>query len=92
MRIGPASMRRQIGGDQRDRGLDAGDLTGRQVALRRGEFRPELAERAMIFASLMPNIKGPEAGRPLRLMPWQPLVFASLFSVARQQGWLVRDR
>src|SRR6185437_4459092 len=33
-------------------------------------FRPELAERAMLFAGLMPNIKGPEAGRP-RLMPWQ---------------------
>src|SRR3712207_9348877 len=27
----------------------------------------------------MPNIKGPEAGRPLRLMPWQKLVFANLF-------------
>ena len=28
-------------------------------------FRPDLAERAMIFAGLMPNIKGPrpEAGR-----------------------------
>ena len=34
------------------------------------EFRPDLAERAMTFAGLMPNIKGPEAGRPLRLMPW----------------------
>jgi phage terminase large subunit-like protein len=27
----------------------------------------------------MPNIKGPEAGRPLRLMPWQRFVFANLF-------------
>jgi phage terminase large subunit-like protein len=43
------------------------------------EFRPDLAERAMIFASLMVNIKGPEAGGPLRLMPWQRLVFANLF-------------
>ena len=25
-------------------------------------FRPELAERAMIFAGLMPNIKGPKPG------------------------------
>ncbi len=40
------------------------------------EFRAELAERAMIFAGLMPNIKGPEAGQRLRLMPWQQLVFA----------------
>lgn len=42
-------------------------------------FRPELAERAMIFAGLLPNIRGPEAGQPLRLMPWQRLVFANLF-------------
>ena len=42
-------------------------------------FRADLAERAMIFAGLMPNIKGPEAGRPLRLTPWQRLVFANLF-------------
>lgn len=43
------------------------------------EFRADLAERAMIFAALMPNIKGPEAGHPLRLMPWQRLVFANVF-------------
>jgi phage terminase large subunit-like protein len=43
------------------------------------EFRPDLAERPMLFAGLMPNIKGPEAGRPLRLMPWQQLVFANVF-------------
>ncbi len=48
---------------------------------RRGqwEFRAELAERAMTFAGLMPNIKGPEAGRPLRLMPWQRFVFVNVF-------------
>lgn len=43
------------------------------------EFRPDLAERAMNFAGLMPNIKGPEAGKRLRLMPWQKFVFANLF-------------
>src|SRR5689334_1872129 len=43
------------------------------------EFRADLAERAMIFTGLMPNIKGPEAGQPLRLMAWQRLVFANLF-------------
>jgi hypothetical protein len=32
------------------------------------EFRADLAERAMTFAGLMPNIKGPEAGCPLRLI------------------------
>src|SRR5947209_8348711 len=46
---------------------------------------PDLAERAMLFAGLMPNIKGPEAGRPLRLMPWQRLVFASLFGFVERE-------
>jgi hypothetical protein len=42
------------------------------------EFRSELAERAMTFAGLLPNIRGPEAGQPLRLMPWQRLVFGAV--------------
>jgi phage terminase large subunit-like protein len=42
-------------------------------------FRADLAEAAMLFAEQLPNIKGPEAGRPLRLMPWQRFVFANLF-------------
>jgi phage terminase large subunit-like protein len=42
-------------------------------------FRPDLAERAMIFAGLMRNIRGPEAGQLLRLMAWQQFVFANLF-------------
>src|SRR5829696_9756092 len=42
-------------------------------------FEPDLAEAALLFAGQMPNIKGPEAGRPLRLMAWQRFVFANLF-------------
>jgi phage terminase large subunit-like protein len=42
-------------------------------------FRPDLATAAMLFASSMKNIKGPEAGKPVRLMPWQKLVFANVF-------------
>src|SRR5215217_142339 len=42
-------------------------------------FEPELVEAALLFAGQMPNIKGPEAGRPLRLMAWQRFVFANLF-------------
>jgi phage terminase large subunit-like protein len=61
------------------------DLEAAQAGRGPWEFRPELAERAMTFASLMPNIKGPEAGRPLRLMPWQQLVCANLF------GFVERD-
>ena len=37
------------------------------------------ALKAMVFASQMPNIKGPEAGKPLRLMDWQKLVYANVF-------------
>src|SRR5215211_6254659 len=42
-------------------------------------FEPDLVEAALLFAGQMPNIKGPEAGRPLRLMAWQRFVFANLF-------------
>lgn len=42
-------------------------------------FDGELAERAMLFASQMPNIKGPEAGRAIRLMQWQRLAYANIF-------------
>ncbi len=43
------------------------------------EFRSDLAERAITFAGLMPNIKGPEAGKPMRLMAWQKFAFSNLF-------------
>jgi phage terminase large subunit-like protein len=42
-------------------------------------FDADLVEAALLFAGQMPTIKGPEAGQPLRLMPWQKLVFANLF-------------
>src|ERR1700712_2856012 len=54
------------------------DLAEAQAGHGPWEFRPELAERAMIFAGLLPNIRGPEAGRPLRLMAWQRVAFANL--------------
>ncbi len=55
------------------------DLEAAQSGRGPWAFRPELAERAMVFAGLLPNIRGPEAGQTLRLMPWQRLVFANLF-------------
>src|SRR3954452_2825521 len=61
------------------------DLAAAQAGQGPWEFRSELAERAMIFAGLLPNIRGPEAGKPLRLMAWQRLVFANLF------GFVERD-
>ncbi len=53
------------------------------------EFRPDLAERPMVFAGLLPNIKGPQAGQPLRLMPWQCFVFANLFGFV-ERGTVTR--
>ena len=64
-------------------GLDCARFLRDKAAAEAGEgawaFRPDLVEAALLFAGQMPNIKGPEAGQPLRLMPWQKLVFANLF-------------
>jgi phage terminase large subunit-like protein len=43
------------------------------------QFDEALANRAMMFVSMLPNIKGPEAGKPLRLMDWQRFVYANLY-------------
>lgn len=55
------------------------DVAASKAGTGEWEFRLDLAERAINFAGLMPNIKGPEAGMPLRLMPWQHMVFCNLF-------------
>jgi phage terminase large subunit-like protein len=57
------------------------DLAAAKAGTSRWEFRPDLAEEPMTFAGLLPNIKGPEAGKPLRLMGWQRLIFANLFDL-----------
>jgi phage terminase large subunit-like protein len=60
------------------------DLAGCRKRGGEWEFRADLAERQIAFAGLMPNIKGPEAGRGLRLMAWQKFAYANLFGfVAR---------
>lgn len=48
------------------------------------EFKPALAGNAIRFCEVMPNIKGPLAGKPIRLMPWQKFVVANLM------GWVER--
>lgn len=50
------------------------------------ELRPALAERAMIFAQLMPNIKGPLAGKPLELLDWQAFVYLNIFGWTDNEG------
>ena len=61
------------------------DLAAANTGLSVWGFRPDLADRAMRFVSMCPNIKGPEAGKPIRLMDWQRLVICALF------GFVERD-
>lgn len=50
-------------------------------------FDREAAIRAMLFTQQMPNIKGPDAGRPIKLMDWQKFVFANIFGfIERETG------
>lgn len=55
-------------------------------------FDPQRATRAMLFASTMRNVKGPEAGRPIRLMDWQKFVYANLFGFVSRATGLRRFR
>jgi phage terminase large subunit-like protein len=50
----------------------------------RWEWRPDLVERALAFAGHMRNIKGPEANKPLRIMPWQAFVFCNVFGMVER--------
>ena len=43
----------------------------------------QAAERVMNFVQLMPHIKGPQAGLPLSLAPWQKFIYLNIF------GWMV---
>lgn len=56
-------------------------LDDHRAAQQDGEwcFDELAAVRAMRFAELMPNIKGPLAGKPLRLMDWQKFAYANIF-------------
>jgi phage terminase large subunit-like protein len=42
-------------------------------------FDDNAAIRAMLFAQQMPNIKGPEANQPIRLMDWQKFAYCNIF-------------
>jgi phage terminase large subunit-like protein len=55
-------------------------------------FDDALANRAMLFASNLPNIKGPEADKPIRLMDWQRFVYANLFGFVEAGTRLRRFR
>jgi phage terminase large subunit-like protein len=58
----------------------------------RWTFDALAATKAMVFASQMPNIKGPEAGKPIRLMGWQKLVYANVFGFKERETGARRFR
>jgi len=45
----------------------------------RWDFRPDQAEAKIWLAEMLPNIKGPQAGKPLVFAGWQCFVYANLF-------------
>ena len=49
------------------------------------EFRPARAEAKIALAEMLPHIKGPLAGQPMRLSGWQCFAYANLF------GWYERN-
>lgn len=55
------------------------DLEAADAGISPWVFRPDLAEAPMVFAGVLPNIKGPRAGQPLELMAWQCFIYANLF-------------
>ncbi|HEX7199255.1 MAG TPA: terminase large subunit, partial [Dongiaceae bacterium] len=51
-------------------------------------FDPDRALAPIAVCERLPNIKGPQAGDPIRLMPWQLCWTANLFGfVERETGW-----
>ncbi|MEM7515437.1 MAG: terminase large subunit, partial [Planctomycetota bacterium] len=50
------------------------------------DFRPELAEKAMIFGQLLPNIKGPLAGKCMELLDWQAFIWLNIFAFTDEKG------
>ena len=55
------------------------DLAAAEAGTSPWQFRGEPVEAALLFSTLMPNIKGPHAGKPLALMDWQRFIYANLF-------------
>lgn len=50
------------------------------------QFEPARAERAIKFAALLPNIKGPLAGKPMQLLDWQAFIWLNIFAFVDDEG------
>jgi phage terminase large subunit-like protein len=58
----------------------------------RWAFDDDAATRAMLFATQMPNIKGPDAGKNIVLMPWQKFAYANIFGFRERKTGARRFR
>jgi phage terminase large subunit-like protein len=58
----------------------------RDIERGKWQFRPALAERAIVFGELLPNIKGPLAGKPMSLLDWQAFIWANVFGFTDDKG------
>ncbi|MEM9043506.1 MAG: terminase TerL endonuclease subunit [Pseudomonadota bacterium] len=58
----------------------------RDIDAGKWRFEPHRAERAIRFASLLPNIKGPLAGKPLELLDWQAFIWLNIFAFVDDEG------
>src|SRR6516164_324749 len=65
-----------------------GDLKAAKAGRGPWRFDPDRAMAPIAVCERLPNIKGPQAGDPIRLMPWQRCWTANLFGfVERETGW-----
>lgn len=55
-------------------------------------FRPDLASGPIKFASLLTHNKGPKAGQPIRLEPWQKFRIGSVFGWVNEETGMRRFR
>lgn len=63
------------------------DLDLAQTGAGEWAFDPTAANKPMLLAELLPNIKGPLAGQFIRLMDWQCWLIANLFGfISRESG------
>src|SRR6516165_10308985 len=64
------------------------DLEAAEAGRGPWRFDPDRAMAPIAVCERLPNIKGPQAGDPIRLMPWQRCWTANLFGfVERETGW-----
>jgi phage terminase large subunit-like protein len=68
------------------------DLRKAEAAEGRWAFAPEFASRAIVLAGHLQNIKGPEAGQPIELLPFQHWLIINLYGFVERGTGIRRFR